>query len=90
MKRNTAWISACALLLSGCAIGPNYVRPTIDTPSAYRGQPPPATEKSLADVPRTTPAAATEVFAAQEQAAQKRVDRIIAAHLGAQAGTGRR
>ena len=51
MKRNTAWISACALLLSGCAIGPNYVRPTIDTPSAYRGQPPPATEKSLADVP---------------------------------------
>ena len=46
--------------------------------------------KSLADVPRTTPAAATEVFAAQEQAAQKRVDRIIAAHLGAQAGTGRR
>ena len=38
--------------------------------------------KALADAPRTTPAAATEVFAAQERAAQQRVDRIIAANLG--------
>ena len=51
MNRNTMWISAFALLLSGCAIGPNYVRPTIDTPSTYRDQALPATEKSLADLP---------------------------------------
>ena len=38
--------------------------------------------KTLADAPRSTPAAATGVFAAQERAAQQRVDRIIAAHLG--------
>ena len=39
--------------------------------------------KALADAPRTTPAAATDVFASQERAAQQRVDRIVAAHLGA-------
>ena len=40
-----------ALLLSGCAIGPNYVRPAIETPSTYRGQSSPAPTKSLADLP---------------------------------------
>ena len=38
--------------------------------------------KALADAPRTAPAVATEVFAAQERASQQRVDRIIAANLG--------
>ena len=46
--------------------------------------------KSLADAPRSTPAAATEVFAAQERAADQRVTRIIAANLGTQAGPARR
>jgi len=46
--------------------------------------------KALADAPRSTPAAATGVFAAQERAAQQRVDRIIAANLGQPAGTARR
>ena len=41
--------------------------------------------KSLADAPRQAPASATEVFAAQERAAQARVERIIAAHLGGRA-----
>lgn len=27
------------LLLVGCAVGPNYKRPAIDTPAAYRGEP---------------------------------------------------
>jgi membrane fusion protein (multidrug efflux system) len=38
--------------------------------------------KSLADAPRTTAAATTMVFEAQQQAADQRVERIIAAHLG--------
>lgn len=46
--------------------------------------------KALADAPRSAPAAATGVFAAQERAAQQRVDRIIAANLGQPAGTARR
>ena len=28
-----------AVLLSGCAVGPNYKRPAIDTPQSYRGAP---------------------------------------------------
>ena len=39
--------------------------------------------KALADAPRSTDATTTEVFAAQERAAQQRVDRTIAANLGA-------
>jgi NodT family efflux transporter outer membrane factor (OMF) lipoprotein len=30
----------CAVLLSGCAVGPNYVRPTADVPTAYKETPP--------------------------------------------------
>jgi multidrug efflux system outer membrane protein len=33
---NTALLTATALLLSACMVGPNYVRPTIDTPPAWR------------------------------------------------------
>ena len=38
--------------------------------------------KALADAARQAPASATEVFGAQERAAQARVERTIAAHLG--------
>jgi membrane fusion protein, multidrug efflux system len=38
--------------------------------------------KMLADVPRSTAAATTTVFEAQQQAADQRVERIIAANLG--------
>jgi outer membrane protein, multidrug efflux system len=31
---------AVGLSLAGCSVGPNYKRPAIDTPSAYRGAPP--------------------------------------------------
>jgi len=31
-------IPFAALLLAGCTVGPNYHRPAIDTPSAYRGE----------------------------------------------------
>ncbi len=43
------------LLLAGCAIGPNYKRPVIDTPPAYRGETTPEAAPidaaSLADLP---------------------------------------
>jgi multidrug efflux system outer membrane protein len=32
-----AALSAATLLLSGCTVGPKYKRPTIDTPTIYRG-----------------------------------------------------
>ena len=38
--------------------------------------------KTLADAPRTSPAAVTTVFETQQRAADQRVDRIIAANLG--------
>jgi len=38
--------------------------------------------KSLADAPRTNPAVTTAVFDAQQQAADKRVERIVTANLG--------
>lgn len=44
-------LALAALLLSGCAIGPNYVRPAVDSPSTFRDQPTPVSEKSLADTP---------------------------------------
>jgi outer membrane protein, multidrug efflux system len=41
---------AAALLLAGCAIGPNHMRPATQTPPTYRDQPAPSTP-SLADLP---------------------------------------
>src|SRR3954454_15620940 len=47
------WLIALALvLLTGCAVGPKYKRPTVTTPVAYRGLAPDAgqqTSASLAD-----------------------------------------
>ena len=37
--------------LAGCAIGPNYERPEVAEPEAYRGQVGPAEAASLADLP---------------------------------------
>ena len=39
MRRLIA-VSLVALLLSGCAVGPNYKRPGLDVPGAYRGASP--------------------------------------------------
>ena len=38
------------VLLSGCAVGPNYHRPVVHTPAQFRGADAPATPESLADV----------------------------------------
>jgi multidrug efflux system outer membrane protein len=46
---NLAGPAAAALVLAGCAVGPNYKRPAVDAPAAYRGQE--GTDgKSLADL----------------------------------------
>jgi multidrug efflux system outer membrane protein len=37
--------------LSACAVGPNYVRPPVQTPPAYRGAEGPTDSKSIADLP---------------------------------------
>jgi multidrug efflux system outer membrane protein len=42
---------AVALVLAGCAIGPNYRRPETASPDAFRGQEGPAEAASLADLP---------------------------------------
>jgi len=39
------------LLVAGCAVGPNYRRPKIDTPGTFRGQRQPGSKQSLADLP---------------------------------------
>ncbi|MGD0912315.1 MAG: efflux transporter outer membrane subunit [Terracidiphilus sp.] len=42
MKRQLLYASACSLslLLSGCMVGPKYVKPTVATAPAFREQPP--------------------------------------------------
>jgi len=36
MKKLASFISATAILLAGCAVGPNYHRPAVQTPGVYR------------------------------------------------------
>ena len=49
--RRLALLSA-ALLLAGCAVGPDYKRPEVQVPPEFRGQSPdvPASERSIADL----------------------------------------
>jgi len=52
MKRSRlALATALCLSLSACAVGPNYERPKIETPPAYRSAAPPLDAKSVADLP---------------------------------------
>jgi multidrug efflux system outer membrane protein len=44
------WLVA-ALTLTGCAIGPNYQRPAVNTPASFRSEPDAATTNSFADLP---------------------------------------
>src|SRR5690348_4927566 len=45
-------ISICAIVFSGCTVGPNYKRPIVQTPAAFRAPAPllPAESSSLADL----------------------------------------
>src|SRR5207302_9997323 len=42
-------LAAGSLFLAGCVMGPNYQRPKLDTPAAFRGADAPAGDASLAD-----------------------------------------
>jgi len=44
-----AGLALAAMALAGCAVGPNYKRPAVETPTAYRGQDS-AGQPSLADL----------------------------------------
>src|ERR1035438_6685788 len=39
------------LTLAGCAVGPNYKRPAVNAPTAFRGAPTEVSTNSLADLP---------------------------------------
>jgi outer membrane protein, multidrug efflux system len=41
--------------LTGCTVGPNYKRPSVDVPGTYRGVAPDASDKSYAQPERTKP-----------------------------------
>jgi outer membrane protein, multidrug efflux system len=41
----------CLVLLCGCAVGPNYQRPLVDSPGNFRSAPPLVTTNSIADLP---------------------------------------
>jgi multidrug efflux system outer membrane protein len=38
MRRHLAWLGAAALLVAGCTVGPDYRRPAVDAPQAFRFQ----------------------------------------------------
>lgn len=46
----TLWIAGAVLIIAGCAMGPNYKRPKMDMPPAFRGGPEDGTN-SLGDLP---------------------------------------
>ncbi len=53
-RRSVAAATLCLTLLSGCALGPTYQRPAVDTPPAYRSEgaeAAPVDATSLADLP---------------------------------------
>ncbi len=50
-RRAAVWACAVLALVAGCAVGPNYRRPTLVVPEATRGQRGPAEAASLADSP---------------------------------------
>src|SRR5579862_3323903 len=51
MRKFHFLLSMAAIVLAGCAVGPNYQRPTVQTPSSFRAPTPPASDPaSLADL----------------------------------------
>jgi len=54
MKRslkNVSFLVVTALLVSGCAVGPNFMRPWVNTPENFRSAPTSADHSSFADLP---------------------------------------
>jgi outer membrane protein, multidrug efflux system len=50
-RRSLAALAALSLLISGCAVGPNYQRPKVNVPTDFRGAEGAAEQKSIADLP---------------------------------------
>lgn len=50
-KFNNLAFSVAVLTLAGCAVGPNYKRPTMDAPAGFRDATPQVSTNSLADLP---------------------------------------
>lgn len=48
--RSVCWVSAAALLLGGCAVGPNYKRPDATPPAQFRGAAPGSPPDAPADI----------------------------------------
>src|ERR1041385_5342473 len=44
-------LTALALTLAGCAIGPNYKRPTVSAPTSFHGATNQVSTNSIADLP---------------------------------------
>jgi multidrug efflux system outer membrane protein len=44
------WVAGAALLLTACAVGPDYKRPALDVPPQFRGMPEAAQNTSFADL----------------------------------------
>src|SRR5215472_2378257 len=49
--RRPALVLVPVFLLSSCAVGPNYKRPNVTAPPAFRGGPDVAQQASFADLP---------------------------------------
>ncbi|HLQ78115.1 MAG TPA: efflux RND transporter permease subunit, partial [Terriglobia bacterium] len=49
MRFRAVLVATASLFLFGCVMGPNYQRPKLETPAAFRGADTPASEVSLAD-----------------------------------------
>jgi multidrug efflux system outer membrane protein len=47
--RSLIALSLVMLLLSGCAVGPNYKRPSVNVPGTYRGAVPPEAQQPAAE-----------------------------------------
>ncbi len=51
MRKSLILLSFAAIFLTGCAVGPNYQKPTVQTPASFRAPTPPASDPaSLADL----------------------------------------
>jgi multidrug efflux system outer membrane protein len=46
----TVWLFVAGLALGACTLGPDYKRPAVTTPTAFRGQPEAVSPESLGDV----------------------------------------
>ena len=78
MKRNHTLLLAVLLLgllsLAGCTVGPNYSRPSVDVPGAYRGAAPDASDQAQPQSPQTQ--AQQEAKPQSQPAAQQAVQSL--------------